>query len=90
MKAFKGKVAVITGAASGIGRGACAEPVPLTPEMQAGLPALKAAMETSMPPPQVADAVFDAILYSSLYIRRLQNATVAILKQFARRVRSSG
>jgi hypothetical protein len=68
MKAFKGKVAVITGAASGIGRGACAEPVPLTPEMQAGLPALKAAMETSMPPPQVADAVFDAIQQEQFYI----------------------
>jgi NAD(P)-dependent dehydrogenase (short-subunit alcohol dehydrogenase family) len=37
------------------------EPVKMTPEMQAGLAAFKAAIEVSMPPLEVADAVFDAI-----------------------------
>ena len=44
------------------------EPVPMTPEMQAGLAAFKAAMETSMPPLQVADVVFDAIRKDQFYI----------------------
>ena len=44
------------------------EPVTMTPEMQAGLAAFKAAMETSMPPLQVADVVFDAIRKDQFYI----------------------
>ena len=44
------------------------EPVTLTPEMQAGLAAFKAALETSMPPVQVADVVFDAIKKEQFYI----------------------
>jgi len=44
------------------------EPVTMTPEMQAGLAAFKAAMETSMPPLQVADVVFDAIRKEQFYI----------------------
>jgi short-subunit dehydrogenase len=44
------------------------EPVPLTPEMQPGLAAFKAAMEASMPPLQVADVVFDAIKKEQFYI----------------------
>ena len=44
------------------------EPVVLTPEMQAGLAAFKAAMEASMPPLQVADVVFDAIKKEQFYI----------------------
>lgn len=44
------------------------EPAPMTPEMQAGLAAFKAALEAGMPPPQVADAVFDAISKQQFYI----------------------
>jgi len=44
------------------------EPVPLTPEMQAGLAAFKAAIEASMPPLQVADVVFEAIRKEQFYI----------------------
>lgn len=44
------------------------EPVPMTPEMQAGLAAFKAAMEAGMPPLQVADVVFDAIRKEQFYI----------------------
>jgi NAD(P)-dependent dehydrogenase (short-subunit alcohol dehydrogenase family) len=44
------------------------EPVTMTPEMQAGLAAFKAAMEVSMPPLQVADVVFDAIKKEQFYI----------------------
>jgi NAD(P)-dependent dehydrogenase (short-subunit alcohol dehydrogenase family) len=44
------------------------EPVPLTPEMQAGLAAFKAAIEASMPPSQVADVVFEAIGKEQFYI----------------------
>ena len=36
------------------------EPVPMSPEMQAGQAAFKAIMEAATPPSQVADAVFDA------------------------------
>ena len=44
------------------------EPVTMTPEMQAGLAAFKATMETSMPPLQVADVVFGAIKKEQFYI----------------------
>ena len=44
------------------------QPVPLTPEMQAGLAAFKAALDSSMPPHQVADAVFAAIEKEQFYI----------------------
>jgi NAD(P)-dependent dehydrogenase (short-subunit alcohol dehydrogenase family) len=44
------------------------EPIPLTPEMQAGLAAFKATMEKASPPSQVADAVFDAIEKEQFYI----------------------
>ncbi len=44
------------------------EPIKMTPEMQAGLAAFKAAMEASMPPLQVADVVFDAIKKEQFYI----------------------
>ena len=44
------------------------EPVPLTPEMQAGLAAFQAALEASMPPAQVADIVFEAIEKEQFYI----------------------
>ncbi|HEY3443297.1 MAG TPA: SDR family NAD(P)-dependent oxidoreductase [Paludibaculum sp.] len=44
------------------------EPVVLTPEMRAGLAAFKAAIEASMPPLQVADAVFDAIVKEQFYV----------------------
>jgi NAD(P)-dependent dehydrogenase (short-subunit alcohol dehydrogenase family) len=44
------------------------EPIPLTPELQAGLAAFKATMEKAMPPSQVADAVFDAIEREQFYI----------------------
>ena len=44
------------------------EPIPMTPEMQTGLAAFKAAIATSMPPLQVADAVFDAIRKEQFYI----------------------
>ncbi len=44
------------------------EPVTMTPEMQAGLAALKAAIDAGMPPLQVADAVFDAIRKEQFYI----------------------
>jgi NAD(P)-dependent dehydrogenase (short-subunit alcohol dehydrogenase family) len=43
-------------------------PVTLSPEMQAGLAAFKAAMEAATPPSQVADAVFDAIRKEQFYI----------------------
>lgn len=44
------------------------EPVTMTPEMQAGLAAFKAAMEAGMPPVEVADAVFEAIEKEQFYI----------------------
>lgn len=44
------------------------EPVAKTPEMQAGQAAFKAALEASMPPSQVAGAVFDAIEKEQFYI----------------------
>ncbi len=44
------------------------EPVEMSPERQAGLSFLKAAIETAMPPSQVADAVFDAIQNERFYI----------------------
>jgi NAD(P)-dependent dehydrogenase (short-subunit alcohol dehydrogenase family) len=44
------------------------EPVAMTPEMQAGLAAFKAAMEAGMPPLQVANVVFDAIQKEQFYI----------------------
>lgn len=44
------------------------EPVPLSPEIQAGLAAFKAALEASMPPAQVAGVVFDAIRNEQFYI----------------------
>jgi NAD(P)-dependent dehydrogenase (short-subunit alcohol dehydrogenase family) len=44
------------------------EPVMITPEMQAGLVAFKAAMEASMLPLEVAGAVFDAIQKEQFYI----------------------
>jgi NAD(P)-dependent dehydrogenase (short-subunit alcohol dehydrogenase family) len=44
------------------------ESVTMTPEMQAGLAAFKAAIEASMPPLQVADVVFDAIRNEQFYI----------------------
>lgn len=44
------------------------EPVTRTAEMQAGLDAFKAMMDASMPPVQVADAVFDAICKEQFYI----------------------
>ncbi len=44
------------------------EPVTMTPEMQAGLAAFKAALEAGMPPLEVADAVFDAIRKEQFYI----------------------
>jgi NAD(P)-dependent dehydrogenase (short-subunit alcohol dehydrogenase family) len=44
------------------------EPVKMTPEMQAGLTAFKAILDASMPPPQVAGVVFDAIEKEQFYI----------------------
>ena len=44
------------------------EPVPLTPEMQAGLAAFKAALDASIPPDEVADAVFTAIEKEQFYV----------------------
>ena len=44
------------------------EPVALSPEMQAGLAAFKAAIDAAMPPLQVADVVFDAIEKEQFYI----------------------
>ncbi len=44
------------------------EPVTMTPQMQAGLAAFKAAIKASMPPLQVADVVFDAIKKEQFYI----------------------
>jgi NAD(P)-dependent dehydrogenase (short-subunit alcohol dehydrogenase family) len=44
------------------------EPVALTPEMETGLAAFKAAVEASMPPRQVAEVVFDAIVQEQFYI----------------------
>jgi len=44
------------------------EPVPLTPEMEAGLAKFKAAIDASMRPPQVAAVVFDAIEKEQFYI----------------------
>jgi NAD(P)-dependent dehydrogenase (short-subunit alcohol dehydrogenase family) len=44
------------------------EPSPRTPEMEAGLAAFQAALDASMPPSQVADAVFDAIRKEQFYI----------------------
>lgn len=43
-------------------------PVTPTPQMQAGLAAFKAALDTSMPPHQVANAVFEAIEKEQFYI----------------------
>ena len=44
------------------------EPVALTPEMQAGLSAFRAAIQAGMPPIKVADFVFDAIKKEQFYI----------------------
>lgn len=44
------------------------EPVELSPEMQAGLAAFKAAIAASMPPLEVADVVFAAIEKEQFYI----------------------
>ena len=44
------------------------EPVKMTPEMQAGLAAFKAAMAASVPPNHVADAVFEGIQKEQFYI----------------------
>jgi len=44
------------------------EPAPRTPEMEAGLAAFKAALDASMPPAQVVDAVFDAIRNERFYV----------------------
>lgn len=44
------------------------EPVPMTPERQAGLAAFKAVLEASMPPGRVADVVFEAIQKEQFYI----------------------
>ena len=44
------------------------EPVPRTAEMQAALAAFQSALEASMAPAQVADAVFDAIRKEQFYI----------------------
>jgi NAD(P)-dependent dehydrogenase (short-subunit alcohol dehydrogenase family) len=44
------------------------EPVAMSPEMQAGLAAFKAAIDASMPPAQVAAAAFDAIQKEQFYI----------------------
>jgi NAD(P)-dependent dehydrogenase (short-subunit alcohol dehydrogenase family) len=44
------------------------EPVAMTPQMQAGLAAFKAAIDASMPPTQVADVVFDSIKEEQFYI----------------------
>jgi NAD(P)-dependent dehydrogenase (short-subunit alcohol dehydrogenase family) len=44
------------------------EPIPLTPEMQAGLAAFKAALDASAPPEQVAEATFAAIEKEQFYI----------------------
>lgn len=44
------------------------EPVEMTPELQAGLNFMKAAIEAGMPPLQVADMVFDAIKKEQFYI----------------------
>jgi len=44
------------------------EPVTMTPEMQAGLAAFKAALQASMDPLHVADVVFDAIQKEQFYI----------------------
>ncbi|MDE3166933.1 MAG: SDR family NAD(P)-dependent oxidoreductase [Acidobacteriota bacterium] len=44
------------------------EPVPLSPQMQAGLAAFKAAVAASMPPAEVAALVFDAIRGERFYI----------------------
>ena len=44
------------------------DPVAMTPEMQAGLAAFKAAIAASMPPAEVADAVFDGVRQERFYI----------------------
>jgi NAD(P)-dependent dehydrogenase (short-subunit alcohol dehydrogenase family) len=44
------------------------EPVEMSPEMQAGLAAFRAAIEASMPPLQVAEVVFEAIEKEQFYI----------------------
>jgi NAD(P)-dependent dehydrogenase (short-subunit alcohol dehydrogenase family) len=44
------------------------EPIPMTPELQAGRAAFKAALEASMAPAQVADLAFDAIKNEQFYI----------------------
>lgn len=44
------------------------EPVEMTPQRQAGAAAFKAALEASMPPHQVAEAVFAAIQQEQFYV----------------------
>jgi NAD(P)-dependent dehydrogenase (short-subunit alcohol dehydrogenase family) len=44
------------------------EPIPMTPELQAGRAAFKAALESSMAPAQVADLAFQAIRNEQFYI----------------------
>jgi NAD(P)-dependent dehydrogenase (short-subunit alcohol dehydrogenase family) len=43
-------------------------PAAMSPEMQAGLAAFKAAIAASMPPAQIADLVFDAIKREQFYV----------------------
>lgn len=40
----------------------------MSPDLEAGLAAFKAALETSMPPLEVADVVFEAIKKEQFYI----------------------
>ena len=44
------------------------DPVPLTPEMEAGLAAFKARLAVATPPEKVADIVFDSIRNEQFYI----------------------
>lgn len=44
------------------------EPIPLSPEMQAGFAALKAAIDAGMPPAEVAEKVFQAIEEERFYV----------------------
>src|SRR4051794_6783314 len=54
------------------------EPVTLSPEMQAGLAAFKAAIDAGIPPIQVADMVFEAIKKDQFYILTHPEWTEAI------------
>jgi hypothetical protein len=63
------------------------EPVSLTPAMQAGLTAFKAALDASMPPLQVADAVFEAINNEQFYVLPEPGWTEAIQLRMDKLVR---